>query len=151
MKKKIAIFLILVMALTLIAGCGSEKTVVTRQGNDGSKSEVNVPDKKGGDVSLPEGYPKELVPIFAGSQIELADKNEENGKTTYLISLSSSKSVEDVFNYYKDVLKDAQNFNSSKTEDISSVAGVKNNLQISVMISPDDKKTSFQIAIAPKK
>lgn len=165
MKKKVAIFLVLVMALTLVAGCGSEKTVSTKdgsvtydagkgtatfEGKDGSKSQVDVADENGKGVALPDGYPEDLVPIVDDSKIQLANKNDEKGKTTYLISLSSSKSGKDVYNFYKDVLKDAQDLSSSEMSGIFAVSGVKNNQEISVMITPDEKETIVQIGIVPK-
>ncbi len=165
MKKKFIIFLVLVMALTLIAGCGSEKTVSTKdgsvtfdegkntatfEGKDGSKSEINVADENGKGVSLPDGYPEDLVPIVDGSKIQLANKNEQDGKTTYLISLSSTKSAKDVYKFYQDVLKDAEDYSSSQMNDVFSVTGVKDNQQITFMIVPEDKSTSVQISIAPK-
>ena len=164
MKKKFIIFLVLVMALTLIAGCGSEKTVSTKdgsvtfdegknkatfEGKDGSKTVVDVADENGKGVALPDGYPEDLVPIVDDSKIQLANKNDENGKTTYLISLSSSKSGKDVYKFYQDVLKDAQDLTSSDMSGIFAVSGVKDNQEISVMITPDEKETMVQIGIVP--
>lgn len=162
MKKKIVLFLVLAMILTLAAGCGSQKTIKTEdgkvsygdgkatyEGKDGTKTEVNVAEDDK-EVALPDGYPEDLVPVMAGSKVQVANKNEENGKISYVIMLNTSKSADEVNNYYKNVLKDAEDLSSTQINDIYSVIGVKNNQEISVSIMPDNGKTTVQIGIVPK-
>ncbi len=165
MKKKVAFILALVMVFALIAGCGPDKTITTKdgsvnldngkvtfQGKDGSKSEVDVADEKGGEVSLPEGYPEDLVPIMSGAKIVLANRNQQNGTTSYWVTLSTTKSAADTYKYYKNELKDLQEPNDMQMNNIYSLSGVKNNQQIGVIITPEDeqKVTNIQITIAPK-
>lgn len=165
MKKKVALILALVMVFALIAGCGPDKTITTKdgsvnldkgkvtfQGKDGTKSEVNVADENGGNVSLPDGYPKDLVPIIGGAKIILANKNQQNGTISYWVTLSTTKSAADTYKYYKDELKDLQEPNDMQMNNIYSLGGVKNNQQIAVIITPEDdqKVTNIQITIAPK-
>lgn len=163
MKKKITVFLVLVMALMLLAGCGSEKTIktdegkvsigedkLTFEGKDGSKTEMNVADGKGEKVALPDGYPKDLLPIVDDSKIIMANKNEADGKATYLISFTCSKKAKDVNEYYKGVLKDTTDLNTSQINEVYTLTGYKGDQQLTVWITQEEKDTSVNLGISPK-
>ncbi|MEN6324731.1 MAG: hypothetical protein ABFD18_00770 [Syntrophomonas sp.] len=164
MKKKIFLPLVLLLVLSLVTGCGGGTTVNTKDGSvtyekdkatfeakDGSKAEVNVADGEGEEASLPDDYPEDLLPIIGGAKIVLANKNEINQQSSYLISLSSSKSPQDVYDFYKDKLKDLEDLSTSQTNDLFTVNGFKGDQHLSVIITPEeDKNSSIQLGIGPK-
>lgn len=162
MRKKLAILVVLVMAFSLMAGCGSGKTVTTDdgkvsyqegkatfEGKDGSKTEVNVAEE-GQEVALPDGYPKDLLPIVDNAKIVMANKNEADGKVNYMISYTCSKSAKDVWEFYKDALKDATDLSTSQVNNVYTAGGTKGEQQLTVWISQEDKETSVNLGITPK-
>lgn len=163
MRKKLAILLVLVMAFSLLAGCGGGKTVSTDDGKvtyeegkatfedkDGSKAEVNVADEEGEGVALPEGYPEDLLPIVEDSKIQMGNKMEENGKVSYMISYTCSKSAKDVWEFYKDAMKDATDLSTTQVNNIYTANGNKGDQQLTVWISQEEKETSVSLGINPK-
>ena len=54
-------------------------------------------------AELPEGFP-EIVPLYADIEITSSFKSSDGDKNNYSITAESQKSIEEIFNWYKDEL-----------------------------------------------
>ena len=104
MKRVLAVMVILALAFSLSA-CGPvkiSKDGVQIKGPDGST--ISLGDK----ISLPDGYPKDVVPIISGGNINFANKTmDDNKQPNYGVMYSIEKPFAEVLSYYKNVFKDA--------------------------------------------
>lgn len=164
--KKFISFLVLLIGLVLVSGCGGGKSIKTEGGtlnvnenklevktNDG-KAEMSV-GTEGQEVALPEGYPQEVVPILAGAKITLASRNEDaNKKLTYWVTVTSDKNAQEVRKFYEGVLKDAQNTQKTEVNKNYFIAGEKQNNIFTVTVTAEEtggkRQSNIQIMIAPK-
>lgn len=162
--KKLLLVIALCGLIALSAGCGGEKTIKTDEGtlkvnenkmevtsNDGSKSQVAVNEEKG--VSLPEGYPSQVVPIVDGGKVVLANKNEDaDKKVSFWVTVSSEKPTQEVYKFYEEALKDASDTQKAQSNDGYYLAGVKGDKRFTVSIDPEEKDgkniSSIQIFMA---
>lgn len=159
-------FLIVVLCgiMILSAGCGSEKTYKTDQGtvkvdennvevttNDGSKAQLTTDEN--GQVSLPAGYPEDIVPVIDGGKIVLANKNEDADKrVSFWITVESGKEAGEVLKFYQEALKGTAEIQSSQVNNNYFVSGVKgeNNFTVTIAANAEDnKKCNVQIFIGP--
>jgi hypothetical protein len=162
--KKYLLTIFLCGIIILSAGCGSEKTYKTNQGtvkvndnkvevttNDGTKSQVTT--SENGQVSLPAGYPEDIVPIIDGGKIVLANKNEDaDKKVSFWITVESDKEAGEVLKFYQEALKDASQIQNTQVNNDYFVSGVKgsNNFTVTVAANAEDnKKCNVQIFIGP--
>lgn len=137
--------------LVLSAGCGGDKTIKTDEGtlkvndnkvevttNDGGKSQVSVDEEKG--VSLPEGYPGEVVPVIDGGKIVLANKNEDaDKKVSFWVSVTSDKPTQEVYKFYEEALKDATQAQKTQSNDSYYLAGLKGGMSYTISIDSEEK------------
>lgn len=104
-----------------------------------------------GNLSLPEGYPKQIVPLYKPIKIGLTNRfNISSDTIGYEIQYVSDSDVEDVHNYYVSILKDSQDFYDMSMEPTYSISGYKENYAITLIITPsatDPDKTSVTIGL----
>lgn len=149
--KKLLLVALLCGLMALTSACGGAKTIKTDEGtlkvndnkvevtsDDGSKSQVAVNEDKG--VSLPEGYPSQVVPIVDGGKIVLANKNEDaEKKVSFWVSVTSDKSTREVYKFYEEALKDATDTQNSQSNEGCYLAGIKSGMSYTVSIHPEEK------------
>lgn len=168
--KKLAVLPILLAISIAFTGCfwssiTGKSTIKTNDGTvttdkngieikdkDGSTTSVNTGDSKG--TSLPEGYPKDIVPVIDGAKIVMSAKNQDaNKKITFVIALESKKEITEVGNFYKDVMENAEEKVESEVNNWISIGGkkAKNNVLIIVSDNPSDSnmKSLITISIEP--
>lgn len=179
--RRLACLAVLAVGLLVFAGCGKGVSVDTGDGNanvkdnkvevktdDGSlkvesnKIEVKTEDGKSqlsiggeGGVSLPDGYPKDIVPIMDGSKITLASRNEDQQKkVSYWLTMSNEKDPEDVYQYYQGALTDLQEINKMESPGYYCITGAKGDSSIMVTVTEESsdkgKQSIIQIVIGPK-
>ncbi|MCL5057252.1 MAG: hypothetical protein M1130_04495 [Actinobacteria bacterium] len=164
--KKLILAVVLSTVLALAAGCGGAKTVKTDEGtvkvkdnkvevttNDGNKSQITVNDAGG--VSLPEGYPKEIVPIIDDGKIALATKNEDaNKKLSFWVTVTSKKDPKEVYKFYQEALKDATETQKTEVNNDYFISGIKGDRNFTVSVSSEEKdggkNTVVQIVVLPR-
>ena len=148
MKRILAALVIVVLALSLSA-CSPvkiSKDGVQIKGPDGST--ISVGDK----VSLPDGYPKDVVPIMSGGKVIFANKSmDDNKKPVYYVMVEIEKPPADVSAYYKEALKNATNLSDMMMDDMHIISGTKDGQDFGVTLTAtDDKKgATATITILP--
>ena len=90
-----------------------------------------------GGLSLPGGFPEDIIPIIGDSTIAMASKDgsTEEGEV-YSISLQVQKEVEEVYKFYDDLLKGTQDYFSMKADPTYSMAGQKEDYIFSIIVRP---------------
>ncbi|MFP4017079.1 MAG: hypothetical protein ACLFUI_08595 [Halanaerobiales bacterium] len=98
---------------------------------------------------IPAKYPVDLIPIYGGSRVTYGGKNERD-KTMLILQFYSREDKVQVLNFYKRVLKNAENKEDSVLEMkrgiLYSLAGVLNDYQASFVIS-DVNIEDFKCAV----
>ncbi|HBV97113.1 MAG: hypothetical protein JL50_21405 [Peptococcaceae bacterium BICA1-7] len=164
--KKFILAVALSVVLALGAGCGGTKTIKTDEGtvkvdnnkvevttNDGGKSQISV--NEPGGISLPEDYPKEIVPIIADGKIVLASKNEDPDKRiSYWVTVNSPKDPKEVYGFYQEALKDATETQKTEVNNDYFISGIKGDRSFTVSVSSEEnegvKGSVIQIVVLPK-
>ena len=164
--KKLILVIALCTVLSLAAGCGGTKAVKTDEGtvkvkdnkvevttNNGDKSQITA--NNAGGVSLPEGYPKETVPIIGDGKIVMATKNEDaDKKLTFWVTVNSNKDPKEVYKFYEETLKDATETQKTEVNNDYFISGIKGDRSFTVSVSSEEtnsgKKTVVQIVILPR-
>lgn len=99
---------------------------------------MTVDEGKG--VSLPEGYPKDILPIIDGGKIVLANKNEDaDKKVSFWVTVSSDKPAQEVYKFYEEAVKDASETQKAQSNDGYYLAGVKGDKRFTISIDPEEK------------
>lgn len=100
-----------------------------------------------GEVSLPDGYPEDDLPVYTNSRVYIAAKDGEN----YTIAMKTDDAIEDVYDYYVANAKLDQVMMQQLTEDMGMIMGSYGNYNVSITITPnnfdDDGKYLIGIAI----
>jgi hypothetical protein len=168
--KKVIVVLVALMLVAIAAGCGSvsekvgekaaEKMIekgtgadvdvkgddVTFKSKEGD-AEVNIGSKK-----LPDGFPADF-PIYKGAELEGSMSTKQGGQTSMIVTFKSTDDYAKVVEFYnnKDKLGD---FNVESTMDLGEAftLGLKKGDEDagSVMITKDEKNTSFIITLVVK-
>ena len=100
-----------------------------------------------GSVSLPDGYPKEVVPLYPGAKLSLAGKDGEN----YSIMLKTDDSIDKAYAYYEKNCK-LDNVTSIRGADgMGTIMGISKELNVSILIMANnidsDGKNMITISI----
>lgn len=164
--KKLLLVAALYGLIVLSAGCGGEKTYKTDEGTvkvDGNKVEVTTRDgvkskltvDEGGGVSLPEGYPENVVPIMGGGKVIMANKNEDDQKkTSFWITVRSEKDPQEIFKFYQEAVKDDTETQKTQMNNDYFVSGVKGEREFTISVTSDgknQKQSVIQIFVGPNK
>lgn len=141
---------------------GAEKTstqvAFAPPAHHGEEGTVKLKDKTGevefGSATVPDGYPKDLVPPYPGASVVMSGHTVSGGKDAFTLVLSTADAAEKVFAFYKDAIK------AKPTEEMNG-AGMHllvykdkaNPPEIVVTISGEHGKTNINLVIekdAPK-
>lgn len=98
--------------------------------------------KVGEDLDLPDGYPKNLVPLMDDANIETALASESGGKKSFWVMYTSKKSVKEAADFYKKALGDIEDkytWDDSKT---FTLGGQKDGQQIGIIVSDNEGQGS---------
>ncbi len=161
--KKIAVLLVIVLASAFVfAGCGSGTTIDTGDGkisideeggkvklqSSGGDSEIAV--DTGSGVSLPKGYPDDVLPVYKGGKIVMSSRNKANSGDgyTYSVSFTSKKDPATIYEYYKDIMKNSEQLGDFASNGTYSISGKKDGSDISILImSSEEDKNQPTMAI----
>lgn len=98
-------------------------------------------------TKIPDGYPKDVLPIYAGSNIISAI----GSGSSYVIVASSADSTDKVIDYYKNILKDAQVTSETMLDTSFTSFGTLETYTYTLDVGADDQykgyKTSISITI----
>ena len=161
MKKILVLTLSFILLLSLI-GCG--KTIKTEDGSISLKNgKIEISNEEGSTTigeegitfqgedeegesslsfneegtSLPEGYPKDLVPVIKGGKVVMSGKDASDDITSYWLSILVEKEFKDVADYYKKIMKDAEDKQEINTENMYVVEGTIDEHFINVSCTKD--------------
>jgi len=133
---------VMVFVLSVLAGCQA-KTETEGSKVKVSESKVEVQNEQGkteisigneGEVSLPEGYPSDIVPVMEGAKITSATKG---GDGSYNILLASEKSVADIKAYYEGVLAGVSDLQKQEAAGVINMMGTKGDKTFVLNIAED--------------
>lgn len=110
---------------------GNEGKMVIKA-EDGSKVEVNVGDNQ----SLPDGFPKDIVPIYKNSKIIATSRNLVDEKESFLVSIGSDDSVDDIAKFYKSQFSKKEIKTDVNMNEMSMLAIEKDGYTISIQVIP---------------
>lgn len=146
----------------IVVGCGG-KTIKTNNGsmtvkngnvqvksNDGSTT--NIATNESGKLSLPQGYPEDILPVIDNAKITASQNSTKDSKKSFLVSLEVNKSSEDVIKYYQDKTNDITDKNETNAGNQYILTGKKGEYTVTIYISPannDAAKTNVILSIDP--
>jgi len=124
---------------------GGEEGKVSISSEDG---EITL----GSGAELPEGFP-ENVPVYGDMEIASSYKNTEDDKIFYSITAESAKSVEEIFEWYKDELSGWSIENESKLDATSgknySLLAQMDDITLTLMLSGrGDEETGILLGVS---
>jgi predicted small lipoprotein YifL len=164
MKKFLCVFTIFIMMVSSFAGCGSKggskdsnkneqtsNNPVKSSTNDASKnSETGVKvdmGKIGTGLSLPDGFPKDVVPLLGDANIINVIDNK--AAKAIGITYTTGKKFEDAVAFYSQVLKDAGERSETKTDGGYLLFGKKAGIDLSVVVSKyEGEKVSILLNVS---
>ncbi len=163
-RKYIILIVMLVFILMLTAACSQkndndqsgqdqpvldgkvsgDETTAKYESDDGETTfEASLTEE----VSLPEDYPADNVPIYPNGKVNMAGK-QVNG---FVVSIKTDDSIEEVYKYYIDNIKIDSVQMSQVTAEVGMIMGLLGDFSVSVTVNPnnfdDDGKNLIAIAI----
>lgn len=161
---KIGIFILIsLFLLGVVIGCGSNEDQSTKedvkvnQSSDevsinSDKQETNISTDLKKSVKIPEGYPKEIFPIYKDAFVSAASKNQDD---SYSLIYFVNESKETIIDYYKNLLSEANNNMETNNEDgymnLGNFEGYNYNLVISAADESIGYKNMVTIILVPSK
>lgn len=118
---------------------------VTIKGKDGSSFSA-------GDKKLPDGFPKDAVPLYKGAKIISTSKIAVDGKTNYAVALGTNDSQEQASKFYENAFPATngwQNVGTISTGE-STIMTFKNpgkKLNVIVSVGPNDRDNNGKTLI----
>jgi hypothetical protein len=158
----------LIIIIALVSGCGFfNPSIKTDKGevqlnknglevknNDGSTSKMEVATEKNQSVALPEGYPTDLAPVMDGARVIFANKNDNpNKKPGFTVAMEVESNLQDVTNFYKEVLKGGTNTSEANAGGGGMLAAEKGDYMIAIYSGYKDdikKVISITLTLTPK-
>lgn len=138
MKRALLLILMFVWVLTL-AGCGEEKPA----GKEAPKQNETVANSKtfseaangprDDALSLPDGYPKEMLPLAADAEILGIRENPANNGLE--VDYVSGNNLDTLVDYYEGALKDAKDLSSFQTQSGHMVTASMDGTYYTIMLS----------------
>jgi hypothetical protein len=111
-----------------------DKGKMAIEAEDGSKVEVNI----GGRQSVPDGFPEDIVPIYKNSKIIATSKNFVEGKESFLVSLGSDDSVDEIANFYKGKFSKKEIVSDMNMNGVKMLAVKKGDYNVAIHILASD-------------
>lgn len=156
--KKIPAISVILFATILFAGCfrtiktddGTVKVkdnIVEVKGKDGSQTNIASSDDKGS-VDLPEGYPKDIVPIMDGGKVTLSSRNQDSEKRyVYTVSFEHKSQMKEASKYYQEVMKDAEDKYEATDSSTFTIVGTKDKNKVIILVSDSPTDTNMKSVI----
>jgi hypothetical protein len=151
MKKFFTCAFIFVLILS-IAGCGisgktGEDPKYKEEGGNDSKS----PDSnEGGELSLPDSYPKEMLPLAADA--EILDVRENPANNGLEVDYVSGNNIDTLVDFYEGLLLTAEDLQTSEVESgrmiTAKVDGVYYTIMLSEGIMDKNPKYAGKVAVS---
>ncbi len=152
------VMIILVFSLILVGCSGGvepdkeevEVKVDVKSGGDEIKVEsdeveVTVTTDMNKSVDLPEGYPEDLLPLYDNLFVSAAVKYEDG---SYMVVGMSNDKMEDVVEFYEDVVKDGTVMMRNIVEDNYTNMGEIDGVTYTVMIAPlEDENLEYETIV----
>ena len=103
---------------------------------------------------MPQGYLRDIVPIIEGAAIAIAEKIPgEGGRDGFNITLKTSRTADEIRQYYQKCLQEAEDFETFSFNDMITFSGVRSGYEFNVMISKNNlggtEKMAIQISLTP--
>jgi hypothetical protein len=150
MKRFLCVCTIFIMMAFVFAGCGNkeadnsneqtsnnpvESSVNETSKNSGADIKVNM-GASGTNMSLPDGFPRDVVPLLDDANIVNVIDNKES--MAMGVTYTTDKSLEEAIAFYQNVFKDVEERVETKTDSGYMLFGKKNNIDITAVIAKYD-------------
>jgi preprotein translocase subunit SecD len=146
MKKVLCVFIVILIMTSFLVGCGNKddsknedvsSNSVQSSSNDAEKNsggdiKVNM-GNSGVNLSLPDGFPKDVVPLLGDANVINVIDNKESKAIG--ITYTTDKSFEDAVAFYQEVIKDGVERSESASENGYLMFANKAGIDISAVIS----------------
>jgi preprotein translocase subunit SecD len=146
MKKVLCVFIVILIMTSFLVGCGNKddsknedvsSNSVQSSSNDAEKNsggdiKVNM-GNSGVNLSLPDGFPKDVVPLLGDANVINVIDNKESKAMG--ITYTTDKSFEDAVAFYQEVIKDGVERSESASENGYLMFANKAGIDISAVIS----------------
>lgn len=169
MRKIISIILIILLVGLMVTGCGSgskaetinsqdtgtnssaETTSEVKKIEEKSGTQVNVSmGQMGSNMSLPEGYPKDVVPLLDDANIVNVNDARATISKAIGIVYMTNKSLEDTIAFYQDVMKDGTISMENKADDNFVIFGNKDDYVVTIGGALTNGTVTIMLDVAPK-
>lgn len=153
--KKLLIGLLAFMLVLTLAGCGA-KEPAANEANGGTVSGEPEQSQTAGDPqkpqnettasskTLPDSYPKEILPLAADA--EILDVRENPANNGLEVSYVSSNDIDTLCDFYEGALKDAEGLSTAETQDGYMITAKMDGVGYTIMLSKDAMKSNPQYA-----
>ena len=132
------ILLVLFLILFSLSACSKEEEKVVED----PSIEVDE-DVKGVELSIPETYPNDLVPIYPNSHLYSVIESNQS----YTIMFYSKDEVSMVIDFYKNVFRNAENKMDTILEDSYTSYGELDGYTYTIDVSEDDDLEGYQTLV----
>ncbi|SCY76672.1 hypothetical protein [Alkaliphilus peptidifermentans] len=162
-KKLIILLMTILLIMAFVPGCGKNadkveeavdqvESIEDKEQEENSVSSIEDSEKQisnisGGEMtgslgsigvglSLPDSYPHNILPIIDGANIINVKENSSNNSLG--IMFICNKSVDEVYEFYKELMQDARNFSDEKDNNNYILTGTKDKYKIMAIIMETD-------------
>ncbi|MEA4898153.1 hypothetical protein ACH6CV_03005 [Bacillota bacterium Meth-B3] len=148
---KVLLGIIMIASVLALTGCGGKKPAANEAGG-GSVAEPAKQSEVIGESStrqitppansktLPDSYPKDILPLAADA--EILDVRENPSNKGLEVSYVSSNNIDTLCDFYEGALKDAGNLSTMETQDGYMITAKLNDVGYSIMLSKDAMKSN---------
>ncbi len=169
MKKINILFMFILIIFLITTGCGGgEKATVkkidnepigkaetenTEPNDDGGVkvggTEINIGEGNSGkNLDLPAEFPSDILPLLDDAQINFIMKNDNNKGIS--VTFGTSRSIEESYEFYKDVMKDGSNTQEIKVDNGYLFMGTKGNYVVAISIVEMNDELNVMLDATPK-
>ncbi len=132
------ILLVIFISLMSLSACSKEEEPIDENPTIGIDEDV-----KGVELSIPESYPNDLVPIYPNSHLySVVESNQ-----TFTIMFYSKDEVSVVMEFYKNVFRNAENKMETILEDSFTSYGELDGYTYTIDVSEDDGLEGYQTLV----
>ena len=132
------ILLVLFLILVSLSACSKEEEPIIEDPTIGVDE-----DDKGVELSIPETYPNDLVPIYPNSHLYSVIESNQS----YTIMFYSKDEVSMVIDFYKNVFRNAENKMDTILEDSYTSYGELDGYTYTIDVSEDDDLEGYQTLV----
>lgn len=132
------ILLVLFLILVSLSACSKEEEPIVEDPTIGVDE-----DDKGVELSIPETYPNDLVPIYPNSHLYSVIESNQS----YTIMFYSKDEASMVMDFYKNVFRNAENKMDTILEDSYTSYGELDGYTYTIDVSEDDDLEGYQTLV----